>query len=680
MHIIRRLIAIFLLLATLLVPSALSEEALRGYDEEDGYVYVTLGTFPQTRNGAREPIVWRVLQVQDGRAYLLSEYVLEARRVHDDSKEYANDITAGDPGFDGDFTQTELHGYLNGEFMLNLTDGEKALLVQDEEWGYFTLPSAEELKDASLGFAREKDRKAWGTEYAVGHNLLVYGSAYGYSSPYWIRNQSSSSRRSVRCVMAKGEWGYYSVTADNHGVRPACWLDMNRVVILSGSGTLENPYVLLTDGSAAASAAYTGKTAEMAEEPAVQPAADIGETAENPEEPAAQPAAEENGYKTITITFAGDVTLGGEDYLRNDPASFASVYAQNGPEYFLANFAEFFAEDDLTIVNLEGVLTDNDSLRPEDKGNGTESGSGYWFRGSTEYVQVLTAASVEAVSLANNHTLDYGPVGLRDTIATLDAAGVEWFGTRDKHRDETEKFFFYEKDGVTIAFIGLYWQDYQKGNPDGCGAWLSEQIRYLKESGQADAVVAVFHGGQEYGRHRTRPQTVFTAMAMKAGADLVICHHAHVVLGMDVIENRSAIYSLGNFCFGGNRNAYQLTPKKKTTVQDAAPALVVRAVLTFDDDGNYVGQQISLYPVQTTSVDRNGGNEQPNNYQPKFVTGPLAAHVLHLLQVDMYYDLQDEVNRELKKFVIAEENKLEAMDTSDGMVCITLPYLPAEGY
>ena len=382
--------------------------------------------------------------------------------------------------------------------------------------------------------------------------------------------------------------------------------------------------------------------------------------------------------KTVTITFAGDVTLGGEDYLRDDPASFASVYAANGPEYFLSNFADFFAEDDLTIVNLEGVLTDNDQLQPMDKGKGTSAGDGYWFRGRTEYVQALTAAGVEAVSLANNHVLDYGPVGLRDTIATLDAAGIAWFGTRDKHADETEKFYFYEKDGVTVAFVSLYWEDYLQGDPDGCGAWLSVEISRLKESGQADAVVAILHGGQEYGRHRTRPQTVFTAMAMKAGADLVICHHAHVVMGMDVIGNRSAVYSLGNFCFGGNRSAYQKTPRKKTTVQDAAPALVVRAVLTFDDEGNYIGQQLSLYPVQTTSVDRNGGSEQPNDYQPKFITGPLGAHVLHLMQVDMNYDLKDQVNRELKAFVVQEEERLAAMDSSEGMACITLPYLPAE--
>ena len=378
--------------------------------------------------------------------------------------------------------------------------------------------------------------------------------------------------------------------------------------------------------------------------------------------------------KTITITFTGDITLGGEDRLKDEPTSFASVYEKEGPEYFLKNFADFFAEDDLTVVNLEGVLSDNEYLTPVAEG---KTGS-YFFRGKTEYVNVLTAASVEAASIANNHVYDFGEIGAKDTVATLEAAGIEWFGTHDWNRTDTERFFFYEKDGVTICLMSMYWDDYLQGKAEGNGAFFAQEIKRIKESGEADAVIAILHGGQEYGRHRTRPQTVFTAMAMRSGADLVICHHAHVVMGMDVIGNRSAVYSLGNFCFGGNRSAYQKTPKKKTTVQDAAPALVVRAVLTFDDEGNYIGQQLSLYPVQTTSVDRNGGSEQPNDYQPKFITGPLGAHVLHLMQVDMNYDLKDRVNRELKAFVVQEEERLAAMDSSEGMACITLPYLPAE--
>ena len=378
---------------------------------------------------------------------------------------------------------------------------------------------------------------------------------------------------------------------------------------------------------------------------------------------------------TITLTFAGDVTLGGEEWLEPEPESFASLYEKNGPEYFLGNFSEFFAEDDLTVINLEGVLSDAD-LRPVQSG---KKGS-YFFKGKTEYVNVLTSASVEAASIANNHIYDYGEKGLRDTIATLEGAGIEWFGTRDRHTTDTERFFFYEKGGVTICLLSLYWDDYLQGNQEGCGAFLAKEIKRIKDSGEAAAVIAILHGGQEYGRHATPPQKVFTKMALGAGADLVICHHAHVVMGMDVIGNRSAFYSLGNFCFGGNRLVYQR--KSAKDIKDAAPALIVRAELTFDDEGKYKGQQMTLYPVQTTSVDRpaDSTEDQVNDYQPKFITGPLGAHVLHLMQIDTNYAkrLQNPQNKELKALIVAKEEELVAMESSEGMSSLTLPYLPAE--
>lgn len=388
--------------------------------------------------------------------------------------------------------------------------------------------------------------------------------------------------------------------------------------------------------------------------------------------------------QTITLTFTGDITLGGEDYLRTAEDSFFATYDREGPEYFLANFADFFAEDDLTVVNLEGVLTDNDALRQRDKGKGDD---GYWFRGKTEYAKVLSSASVEVVSLANNHAFDYGAQGFKDTIAAVEKENIEWFGTYNCNRDpETEKFFYYTKNGVTICLMSLLWDDYNPQDPNGNGGYFRQQIAEIKESGKADAVIAILHGGQEYGRHRTKPQQMFTKMAMSAGADLVICHHAHVVMGMDVIDNRCAFYSLGNFCFGGNRKAYQQNSNRTPAVQDAAPALVLRVVLTFSDDGEYKGQQITLVPVQTTGIDR-GEKEttQVNNFQPKFITGPLAAHVLHLMQIDMNYDgtklpkysNAETTNKTWRALVIAREEELAAMDTSVGQERYTLPYLPA---
>ena len=236
-----------LLLALLLLVPAGAEEELRGYDKKQGYVYLTLGTFPQTAEGGVEPILWRVLQVEDGRAYILSEYVLEARRIHGDYNEYANKPNAKkNPGFDGDFTRTEMAQYLNGEFQSNFTGAELALLAPDATLGMFTLLSSDELKDAKLGFAKDNDRKAWGTPYATNNGLFVYGSARGNHSPYWSRTQSSSNRQGARCIKSKGELGYINVITLDEGMRPACWLDMTKVVIASGEGTKESPYTLLT--------------------------------------------------------------------------------------------------------------------------------------------------------------------------------------------------------------------------------------------------------------------------------------------------------------------------------------------------------------------------------------------------------------------------------------------------
>jgi len=244
----RRMMRIVALLMAMmmLVPAAMAE-GIRGYDKKQGYVYLEFGTFPQTEEGDELPIVWRVLSTEDGKAYLLSEYVLEARRIHGDYKEYANKPTnKKNPGFNGDFTKTEMSLHLNGAFTEHFTDAEKALLAPDETLGLFWLLSGDELKNSKYGFADNNDRKAWGTPYATTHGLFVYGSARGNHSPYWTRTQSTTNTQGARCIKSKGELGYINVITEDEGMRPACQLDMAKLVIASGSGTLEDPFVLAT--------------------------------------------------------------------------------------------------------------------------------------------------------------------------------------------------------------------------------------------------------------------------------------------------------------------------------------------------------------------------------------------------------------------------------------------------
>ena len=247
-----RFVCVLLAMASL--APALAEEmgdeapALRGWDKKEGYVYLTLGTFPQTKEGERLPILWRVLSIKpDNHACLLSEYVLEARRLHGDYKEYANKPTnKKNPGFDGDYTKTEMAQYLNGEFMQNFTRGELDLVAPDAQLGSFFLLSADDLKNPAYGFTSNESRKAWGTEYAKANGLFVYRVVRGSHSPYWTRSQSTSNKQGARCIKSQGEIGYINVITEDEGLRPACCLDLTKVEILSGAGTKEDPFVLKT--------------------------------------------------------------------------------------------------------------------------------------------------------------------------------------------------------------------------------------------------------------------------------------------------------------------------------------------------------------------------------------------------------------------------------------------------
>lgn len=305
--------------------------------------------------------------------------------------------------------------------------------------------------------------------------------------------------------------------------------------------------------------------------------------------------------KTVTMTFTGDVTLGGEGYLRERDYSFDTMAENMGYDYFLANVKQLFTEDDLTVVNLEGVLSDSKT--------GENKKKTYRFRAPTEFVKILTGSSVEAANIANNHTMDFGKQGYAATLETLQGAGMGAFGN--------ETVYIYEKDGVKIAFFGLNTTAF-----NGKKAWAKEEIARLKSEEGVSAVVFTIHAGQEYGKHRNKLQQDFAHYIINAGADLVIMHHPHVVQGIEIYKGRAICYSLGNFCFGGNKNIRALE------------TVIARVEMTFADDGAFLGQQLTLYPAHIS------GTEPQSNYQPVLVRGEAAARVMHLIQIDTDFPLE----------------------------------------
>ena len=317
--------------------------------------------------------------------------------------------------------------------------------------------------------------------------------------------------------------------------------------------------------------------------------------------------------KTVKITFTGDCTIGSEELKRGLPTSFDSVAAEKGYGYFFENFAEMFAKDDATIINFEGVLQDyrsNENTRKT-----------YRFRGPSEFTQIVTSVSIEAACMANNHVADYGNLGLERTMNALETAGVVPF--------RLTKPYILEKDGIRVAFFALDASTFSNSS-----AKVRDEIARLKSAGEANAVVLVYHGGNEYDPKHNANQTLVMERMISAGVDLVIMHHPHIVQGVALYNNRYTCFSLGNFVFGGNSEIREEW-YRNTHMVSSLYALVVQAELHFDDNGAYIGQQLFLYPAFIS------GDYPHNDFHPRLVSGEDALAVFAHVQFDSAFQIPE---------------------------------------
>lgn len=293
--------------------------------------------------------------------------------------------------------------------------------------------------------------------------------------------------------------------------------------------------------------------------------------------------------QTVTVTAVGDCTLA-TDVNASTEGSFAAYASQLGGDYsyFLKNVAPVFAEDDLTIVNFEGTLSNQ----------GTRQDKQFAFRGKPEYVQVLTTSSVEAANLANNHSADYGDVSLTDTIKYFNEAGISNFiGTNTAMR---------EINGISVGLVGI-----NALNEEEAGK-LEKAIGSVKSLG-AQLVIVSMHWGEEKATAPNEQQIELAHKAVDLGADLVIGTHPHVLQGIEKYNGRYIAYSLGNFCFGGNNN-----PSDKDTV-------IYRQVFTFVDGILQEDENMTLIPATIS------GHDNYNDYQPAIATGDRKTEIQNRL-------------------------------------------------
>ncbi len=244
-------------------------------------------------------------------------------------------------------------------------------------------------------------------------------------------------------------------------------------------------------------------------------------------------------------------------------------------------FAKLLDSADLRVANLECVIA---------KGGKEIPGKPWTFRAKPSVLPLLKR-HVDAVSLANNHSGDYGRSAFVEMLGRLEAAGLPYFGggrdLRQAHRP-----LIIERKGIKIALLGydeFMPRSFEAGDDYAGVAWSEDQqvvwdIRQARL--QADLVIPFMHWGQEHESTANARQRQLARLMIDAGADAVVGTHPHVVQDTETYKGKPIVYSLGNFVFDGFDN-----PDNNTG-----------AVLWMD----VTRQGVSNWRMQTATIDRNG--------------------------------------------------------------------------
>lgn len=242
----------------------------------------------------------------------------------------------------------------------------------------------------------------------------------------------------------------------------------------------------------------------------------------------------------IVISFMGDVMMDSfiGDYIRD-----------RGVDYPWEDVAPITRESDLAVINLEtSVSTRGSTKKPE----------GYGFRSNPDSLQGLVNSGIDIVSLANNHTLDFGEDSFYDTLESLNQYDIAYVGG-GKNKQEAEQVRIIEKNGMKIGFLAftsvIPWSSWEaQENKPGAAIYKDEYKDKLLQnienaSKTCDILTVIPHWGTEYAQVPREHQKELAHAMIDAGADIVIGHHPHVLQGIEFYKDKPILYSVGNFIF-----------------------------------------------------------------------------------------------------------------------------------
>ena len=550
MRVKKALIWLLALMLLLSVPAmAEGDTELRGYWKGHGWKFVQLGQYPYEKNGAVAPVLWRVLEIKDNVALMITEYAIDTQQVifESDQKKIDNydyrRITC--------YEESDLMPWLNTVCLETLFGGDpvRSLLIPDETRGELFILNMDELRNPDYGFSantwgEQPSRQAAGTPYAV-RTKGLYSDNNGKVS-YWASDIKDEEAYRLALVGFDGHLSWGGYTRTNVGLRLAIRLDMSELEVTGGKGNRDKPFILTYTGDATPVPAPTvtatpapevtaaPETPAAPEEEVVHaPVVELTATPAPTAEPTAAPASSAEGE--ALLSFVGDCSIGDSEQYATYDSSYHSTIDEKGYAWPFSLVHEYLAADDLTIANLEVVFTERRA----------HTDKVYNMVGAPDHVNVLLEGSVEVVNTVNNHCMDFHRNGYQDTLDILTEAGVEHFGTIYPWQDDGYDILLVkEVDSIRFGFMGFSYP------ADSDLKRIANRVKILKEEQGCDVVIVSLHWGRETHPTPTAGNVSFAKEVIKAGADVIWGHHPHVLQSMTFYMGKPIMFSTGNFTFG----------------------------------------------------------------------------------------------------------------------------------
>jgi poly-gamma-glutamate capsule biosynthesis protein CapA/YwtB (metallophosphatase superfamily) len=305
-------------------------------------------------------------------------------------------------------------------------------------------------------------------------------------------------------------------------------------------------------------------------------------------------AADQPLLDELTIAAVGDLMLGGRT---------ESFLKEFGPAYPFAEVMPFLGRADVVVGNLESPISTRGKAVANKK---------FTLRAGPLAVEALKQGGVRVVTLANNHSMDFGPLALKDTLAILNGNNILTTGA-GMDLDEARSPVYLKIKGKTLAFLSysltfpleFFASEKRPGTAPGYAEFVKEDIEKARPA--ADIVIVSFHWGAELMTAAKDYQIELGRKAIDWGADLVLGHHPHVLQELEVYQGRLIAYSLGNFVFGSESDR---------TNTSMILLLIFRGK--------------SLVKVEVVPLDVNNYRVK---YQPRVLKGTAAAAALESINI-----------------------------------------------